>query len=550
MSMEITAQTAKAHRQDKIAKGIIWAFVILTIAILAWIVLYVLYRGFVSVKHVYYPVTDAAEEQFAPADYPDLPLQIITHPGVRLKDDLTGFELFELYTKGRRPNWGDLTGQNQKVTPFLPAEASAVTRSAAALILGEEEEFSRHVEFLPSPEAVIEAVRSTKGAVGMIPAAEELSLRGVKTIPYRRITAPVNPSVRKIVDNRQIQEIKTDDLQGIFQGETRNWQELGGIDLTIQPVLFSPETPVYGGLTQLLWKDFSPSHRVIEASSREAFYEILESTPGAVGLSLWDDVAHPDNPDMTLLSFDRLEIRRNLDIYFLLEAPARSGKWGGISTIIINTLFLVLFTLLFSTPVGVLGAIYLVEYAKQNRLVRILRLGTETLAGIPSIVFGLFGFIFFVDILGFGIGFISAVLTVTMMILPTIIRTSEEALKSVPLSYREGSLALGATKLQTIIKVVIPAATPGILTGIILAVGRTVGETAVLVYTLGSNYELVRGPSSSARVLSLHLYNLFAEAISFDRSFATGAILIFIIIIVNYSTTQLIGQLNRKAGKK
>jgi phosphate transport system permease protein len=239
----------------------------------------------------------------------------------------------------------------------------------------------------------------------------------------------------------------------------------------------------------------------------------------------------------------------NLTIHYLIEAPARSGAWGGVSTIIINTFFLILFTLIFSTPIGILGAIYLVEYARQGRMVKILRLGTETLAGIPSIVFGLFGSIFFVNMLGMGIGFISATLSVTMMILPTIVRTTEEALKAVPDSFREGSLALGATKLQTIRRVVLPAATPGILTGIILAVGRTVGETAVLIYTLGSNYELVRGPSSSARVLSLHLYNMFAEAISFDRTFATGAILVFIVLLVNYSTTKLIGRMNAMAGR-
>ena len=242
------------------------------------------------------------------------------------------------------------------------------------------------------------------------------------------------------------------------------------------------------------------------------------------------------------------EHHHRLDLHFIIEPPARSGQWGGISYIIINTFFLVLFTLLFSTPIGVLAAVYLVEYAKQGRLVRFLRMGTETLAGVPSIVFGLFGSIFFVNILNMGIGFISSTLTVTMMILPTITRTSEEALKSVPLSYREGSMALGGTKLQTIFKVVVPAAIPGILTGIILGVGRVVGETAVLLYTLGSNYELVRGPSSSARVLSLHLYFLFSEAISFERAFATGAIIVFIVLIVNYGTTKLIGRMNRMAG--
>jgi len=280
-------------------------------------------------------------------------------------------------------------------------------------------------------------------------------------------------------------------------------------------------------------------------SSFSRFAEEIANKKGAAGLCYYDEALEAD---LMTLEVSRREVRGNLTIPFLIEAPARSGKWGGISTIIINTVFLIIFTLLFAAPVGVLAAIYLVEYAKQGPLVSVLRMGTETLAGVPSIIFGLFGNIFFVNMLGMGIGFISSTLTVTMMILPTIIRTSEEALKSVPMPFREGSLALGATKLQTIFKVVLPAAIPGILTGLILGLGRVVGETAVLLYTLGSNYELVRGASSSARVLSLHLYFLFSEAISFDRAFATGAILIFIVLLVNYSTTKLISRAGRMSG--
>uniref|UniRef100_UPI0026379C6B phosphate ABC transporter permease PstA n=1 Tax=Oceanispirochaeta sp. TaxID=2035350 RepID=UPI0026379C6B len=266
---------------------------------------------------------------------------------------------------------------------------------------------------------------------------------------------------------------------------------------------------------------------------------------GAVALSPYASLAEYELSFVPVL---RHESGRNLPWHFIVEAPARSGQWGGISYIIINTFVLILFTILFSTPLGVMAAIYMVEYAKQGRVLRLLRMGSDTLAGIPSIVFGLFGFIFFVRILGMGIGFISSTLTVTLMVLPTIIRTTEEALKSVPPSLREGSLALGATKLQTIAKVVLPAASPGILTGIILAVGRTVGETAVLIYTLGSNYDLVSGPSSSARVLSLHLYMLFSEAVSFDRTFATAAVLVIIILMTNLTTTRVLKQFNKNSG--
>jgi phosphate transport system permease protein len=221
---------------------------------------------------------------------------------------------------------------------------------------------------------------------------------------------------------------------------------------------------------------------------------------------------------------------------------------GGISTIIINTVMMIALTLLFSTPIGVGAALYLNEYAKQGRLLRILRYSTETLAAIPSIIFGLFGYILFVNMLKMGIGLLSGTLTVTIMILPTIIRTSEEAFKTVPMSYREGSLALGATKWQTMTGVVVPAAAPGIITGVILGIGRAVGETAAILFTMGSSYGLAHSLSDSARVLSLHLYILAKEGISFERAFATGAILIFIVLIVNYTTTKLIGRMNRLKG--
>jgi phosphate transport system permease protein len=181
-------------------------------------------------------------------------------------------------------------------------------------------------------------------------------------------------------------------------------------------------------------------------------------------------------------------------------------------------------------------------------LVRILRLSIETLAGIPSIIFGLFGMLFFVNILGWGIGLISGVLTLTLMILPTIIRTSEEALKTVAQGLREGSLALGATKMQTVLRVVLPAASPGILTGLLLAMGRAVGETAALIFTMGSSYDLVSGLTSSTRTLAVHIYLIIAEGISLDRAFATATVLILIILFMNTVATKIIGRFNSRSG--
>lgn len=201
---------------------------------------------------------------------------------------------------------------------------------------------------------------------------------------------------------------------------------------------------------------------------------------------------------------------------------------------IINTVYITFFTLLFAVPIGIFSAIYLVEYAKRgSKLVKIIRITTETLAGIPSIVFGLFGFLAFVLALGWGYSMIAGILTLTMMVLPTIIRTTEEALLSVPDSYREGSFGLGAGRLRTIFRIILPSAVPGILSGIILAIGRIVGETAALIYTSGTVAEMSTSLMDSARTLSVHLYCLLSEGLFTNQAYATAVILLVLVVGIN-----------------
>ena len=217
---------------------------------------------------------------------------------------------------------------------------------------------------------------------------------------------------------------------------------------------------------------------------------------------------------------------------------------------IVATIQMILLSLIISVPIGVFCAIYLAEYANRGSIaVKIIRLATDTLAGIPSIVYGLFGMIFFVNILGFRASVLSGVCTISIMILPVIISSSEEAVKSVPDTYREGSLGLGATRIHTVFRIVLPTAMPGILSGVILAIGRIVGETAALIFTSGTN--VMKNPSldllSSQRTLAIHMYMLAGEGLphSKDMAFATGAILILIVFTVNYATTKLAGRIGR-----
>ncbi len=201
---------------------------------------------------------------------------------------------------------------------------------------------------------------------------------------------------------------------------------------------------------------------------------------------------------------------------------------------LINTLLACALTLLIAVPLGVLAAVYLVEYTSRgNKFVVLVRLAAETLAGIPSIVYGLFGMLFFVVFCGMGLSLLSGCLTLAIMVLPTVMRTTEEALLAVPDAYREGSFGLGAGCLRTVLKVVLPPATPGILGGIILSIGRIVGESAALIYTAGTMAQIPGGLFESARTLSVHMYVLSCEGLHIGETYATAVVLLVIVVLIN-----------------
>lgn len=201
---------------------------------------------------------------------------------------------------------------------------------------------------------------------------------------------------------------------------------------------------------------------------------------------------------------------------------------------LVNTVLMTFLSLLIAGPLGVFAAIYLVEYAKRgNRLAEVIRVTAETLSGIPSIVYGLFGFLLFAVAFGWSYTIMGGALTLAIMILPLIMRTTEEALKSVPDSYREGSFGLGAGRLRTVFKIVLPPAVPGILAGIILAIGRIVGETAALMYTAGTVAGIPENLFGSGRTLAVHMYVLTNEGLYTNQSYATAVVLLAIVISIN-----------------
>ena len=213
---------------------------------------------------------------------------------------------------------------------------------------------------------------------------------------------------------------------------------------------------------------------------------------------------------------------------------------------LINTILMVLLSLLIAAPVGIASAVYLVEYAKRgNKFVEVIRLTTETLQGIPSIVYGLFGALFFVKTLGWGVSLLSGACTLSIMILPLIMRTTEEALKAVPDSYREGSFGLGAGRMRTVFRIILPAATPGILAGVILAIGRVVGESAALIFSAGTIAAVPNTVFDSARTLSVHMYCLYSEGLYTDQAAATAVVLLLIVIAINWVSNRAAKKISR-----
>ncbi len=216
---------------------------------------------------------------------------------------------------------------------------------------------------------------------------------------------------------------------------------------------------------------------------------------------------------------------------------------------IINTVTMTAVSLLLAVPIGIFSAIYLTEYAKRgNPLVKIVRVTTETLAGIPSIVFGLFGYLIFVIFFGLNQSMLSGALTLAIMILPTIMRTTEEAILSVPDSFREGSFGLGAGRLRTVFKVVLPSAVPGILSGIILSIGRIVGETAALIYTSGTVAGIPKDLLHSGRTLSIHMYALLSEGLYMEQAYATAVMLLILVLVINILSGLIAKKISAKKG--
>ncbi len=237
---------------------------------------------------------------------------------------------------------------------------------------------------------------------------------------------------------------------------------------------------------------------------------------------------------------------RVIDARFLFGKPRSMGREGGILPFIISSVYITVISLLISIPLGLGSAIYLTEYTREGRITQVIRFGVDCLAGVPSIVLGLFGFMFFVKFLNFSWSILSGGLTVSLMILPFIIRSSEEAIRAVPASYREVAFAAGGTTWQSVTRVVLPCALPGIFTGIILAMGKCVGETASLIFTAGTSLRIPTSVYDSGRTLAIHFYILVRETGANDMAYGSAATLLISILVINFSAYWLMRRFVQK----
>lgn len=234
---------------------------------------------------------------------------------------------------------------------------------------------------------------------------------------------------------------------------------------------------------------------------------------------------------------------------FLTQSPESMGRKGGIFPMIVGTAMVTGLAVLLAAPIGVATAIYLTEYTREGRLTAVIRFGADCLAGIPSIIFGLFGFVFFAITLGMGLSVLSGALTLALMVLPTIIRTSEEAIRAVPYAYREVSYGLGSTRWQMVRHVVLRSALPGIGTGVVLAFGRSISETAAVMLTAGSAMGMPHSLFDSCRTLALHFYILSREGISMSNAYATASVLVISILAINLIAYWLMHRFVAKGGR-
>ncbi|AGT27212.1 phosphate ABC transporter permease PstA [Borrelia miyamotoi] len=431
-------------------------------------------------------------------------------------EEITTQDIYNIYNN-KISHWGSISDQNIDIVPIASLQSNLSSKIILETFTKDNKFNNRYIKIIKSNEEMISTVNQTSGAIGYL-RKEELEKLDFKKYPKIK---PLKISSMSILigkktlqksENEIIDTLSLNEIKELLLGTT-DWNELISKNIKLNIIKYS---------------DYDQNA-----------IKIIEENEGTIAVVPWHAFYKSDAPFLKLYYMQK---SMPLNLNFILSTPRNSGKYGGISYLILNTFYVILLTAIISISIGIGTGIMLAEYTSNKVLYKTVSMSVDILSSIPAIIFGLFGLIFFVPILGMGI--LSGAITSSLMILPMVIKTTEEALKSIPKSYKYGSLALGANKIETIIKILLPASSPGILTGIVLAIGRALGETAVLLFTMGTNLGLASSLNEPSRSLTVHLLLLFQEGY-LDKGFATASILIIMILLINLTSKFLINKLYR-----
>lgn len=499
----------KKQLTNDVALTIIKVLSFLAVALLALIIGYLIFRGVHKSERTesdVLPLSTLADAGFESAEPP----VIVIANGKSNIRHLSWFTLRDM-ALGKVASLRKISSTDAPF--FLYVEDSAL-EEASALLGIESRQIAASGAVVASRDEILVQAKDRKGSVLILSRGKEAGPAdrpsGFREPVLDLYVLAANSSVVQLYGNNRVGTLSSDDVVGLLSGSVSDWSLLGGGDIPVD-VLDAQK--------------LGEQAAVRELSIREGSTAVMPAS--------WYFHAKQEGLSIDLLKSERIDSGPNITWEYLTQPTVESGKYGGILSIIGNTFVMVALTALVAAPLGIAAAVYLVEYARKGRLTSIIRAGIDVLAGIPSIIFGLFGLLVFVQMFGWSFSLISGTLTVALMVLPTIIRTSEEAIRSVDRSLREASIGLGATRIETIVKVILPSAVNGITTGIILAIGRAVGETVALIYTIGSSTDFVKNLGSSARVLSMHIYLTITEGQSFDRAFASALVLVVVVLTIN-----------------